>query len=406
MSDSRETSMKRVFMIATNIIACTVVCYTAVWGMFIIKQTEPAAQEINTKRTSAALVETVTVKRGEYQPDIVVLGTIKPAQSIVLGSRVAGQVVEISPNFVPGGMIRKGEMLLRIDASDFENTLKIRKNELKQSEASLEIEQARRGLATRELDLLGKSIAETDRALVLRKPQLDSIISQVDAAKAAVNQAELDLNRTKVQAPFDAQIIRRAVNEGSQVTPGNDLGQLVGIREYWVIASVPLQMIPWIRFADETQAGSSVELSDTNNQIRRKARVLRMIGALDQQTRLVRVLITVPDPLGLEAGTPPLILDSLMEVTIHGRPIENVIRLNRKFVRDGNTVWVMKNGTLQIRQTEIVFRDSQHAYISKGMEDGERVVTTNLSIVAEGISLREVNGSQSEEDENDREAKK
>ncbi len=85
------------------------------------------------------------------------------------------------------------------------------------------------------------------------------------------------------------------------------------------------------------------------------------------------MLITVPDPLGEMSDAPPLILDTLIEAQIEGRPIEDVVRLSVN-CRDRDTVWVMKDGKLEIRETDIVFRDAEYAYIREGLEQGEEVV--------------------------------
>jgi RND family efflux transporter MFP subunit len=362
----------------------------------VINQTEPTAEQINATRKSAALVETVTVERGTFAPRLVVLGTVQPAQDILLSPRVSGQVIELSPKFTPGGMVRKGDMLLRIDPADFENALSIRESELLQAEASLEIEEGRQSLARKELALLGGTIDEANRALVLRVPQFDSIQAEVSAAKAAVERARLDLERSRIVAPFDAQILSRSANVGSQVAPGDELAQLVGIDEYWILAAVPVRSLRWVQFPGSDGPGSAVTLRDPDAwgpETSRAARVTRMIGTLDQQTRLARVLIAVPDPLGRESDTPPLILDTLIEAEIEGRPIPNVVRLLREYLRESDTVWVMNEGKLQIREMDVVFRDATYAYIRQGLDDGEEVVTTTLATVADGVGLRKAGAS-------------
>jgi hypothetical protein len=129
-----------------------------------------------------------------------------------------------------------------------------------------------------------------------------------------------------------------------------------------------------------------------------------MIGTLDNQTRLARVLITVPDPLGRKSDAPPLILDTLIEAQIEGRPIEDVVRLSRDYVRDRDTVWVMKDGKLEIRETDIVFRDAQYAYIRGGLTDGEEVVITTLATVADGVGLRKMRDPTAPNSDPNREA--
>ncbi len=392
----KRRRIRRWLGIVGNLFVCLLVLGAATAGIVVINNTEPTAEQGGATRKSAALVETIAVERSRHRPRLVVLGTVEPAQEVILSPRVGGQVIELSPKFVPGGTVTKGEPLLRIDPADFDIALAMRQSELLQTEASLEIERGRQILAEKELALLGETIDQANRDLVLRTPQIESIRAEVKAAKAAVDQAKLDLQRTRVTAPFDAHILRRSVNVGSQVAPGDELAQLVGIDEYWIIASVPVRSLRWVQFPEADGQGSPVTLRNPGTWpagAEREAQVTRMIGTLDEQTRLARVLITVPDPLARNTDGPALILDTLIETHIEGRPIDEVVRLDRDYVRERDTVWVLKDGKLDIREAEIVFRDADHAYIRAGLDDGDEVVTTTLATVAEGIGLRKVSGS-------------
>ncbi|MCA9129400.1 MAG: efflux RND transporter periplasmic adaptor subunit [Planctomycetales bacterium] len=385
---------RRWLSVTFNTTACLAILAASAAGIWLVYRTEPTAQQIENKRKSAALVETLTVIRDTYSPSVVALGTVQPAQDIVLSPRVRGQVLTVSPSFVPGGMVRQGEILLQIDPADFENAVSIRKSELEQVEASWRIEEGRQKLAIQELQLLGDSIDEVNRALVLREPQAASIKSQLNAARAAVERAELDLERTRLNAPFDAQILSRTVDVGSQVQPGDNLGQLVGIQEYWVIVTVPVRNLRWVQFANDRHEGSLVTLHNPEawgSQVIRQGRVANMIGALDEQTRLARVLVKVNDPLGRKSDVPPLILDTLIEARIIGIPIADVVRLKREYVHDSDSVWVMRDGKLEIRRTEVVHRDPEFAYIQNGLDSGDEVVITTLATVADGVMLRKVN---------------
>ncbi len=374
-------------------IACVAVLAASVTAIVVINRTEPTAQSIKATRKSAALVETVTVERGTYSPRLVVLGTVEPSRDIMLGPRVSGQVVELAPGFVPGGMVSEGDLLFRIDPADFENALSISESELEQAKASLEIEEGRQSLARRELELLGGTIDSTNRALVLRAPQFASIQAEVSAGEAAVERAQLDLDRTRVEAPFDAQVLTREVNVGSQVGPGDEVARLVGVDEYWVMASVPVRSLRWVRFPDSESEGSTVTLRNSDvwgPGAERSGRVSRMIGTVDEQSRLARVLVTVPDPLARDTDGPPLILGTLIETEIEGKPIPDVVRLRREYVRDDDTIWVMKDGKLEIRDATVLYRDAEHAYVREGLNHGDEVVTTTLATVAEGVALRKV----------------
>lgn len=416
-TEPRPKSAWRWLHMLGTLVMCVAILGASVAAVIVINRTEPTAKKDNSSRKSAALVETVTVDRGTYSPRLVMMGTVQAAQDIVLSPRVGGQVIEVSPNLLPGGMLRKGDLLLRLDPADFENAVSISQSELKQAEASREIEQARQRLAEKELKILEGSIDDTNRSLVMREPQIASIEAEVSAAQAAVDRATLELDRTRVHAPFDAQVLSRSVNIGSQVSPGDELARLIGLEEYWIMAAVPVRTLRWIQFPEfgprefgppESLSESETDTAETEGSrvilrkpdiwgpgVERQARVSRLIGTLDGQSRLARVLIIVDDPLGHDSAAPPLILDSFVETEIAGRPIEDVVRLKREFVRDRDTVWVMRDNKLEIRDTDVVFRDIEFAYIRTGLNSGDEVVTTTLATVAEGVGLRKVGNTSS-----------
>lgn len=377
-----------------TIIVCLVLTILAAGLMWIISSTEPAAQRSTETRETAMLVEVIEVKRGTFRPQISALGRVRPESEIQLSPRISGEVIERSPNFTPGGFVSAEELLLKIDPADYENALRQRRSELNQAEASLKIEMGRQRIAESDLDLLGEDVPANARTLALRQPQLETAKAEVESAKAAVRQAELDLERTVIKAPLDIQVISRNVDIGSQVAPGDELGRLVGQQTYWVLATVPLSSLPWIDRGPDSE-GSTVTLRDPSawpTNMTRQGHARRLIGTLDETTRLARILVTVQDPLARlpeNAGKPALILDSILEATITGTEINDVVRLERALLREGDTAWVMdENSELRIAPLEIVFRDAKHAYVKSGLNDGDKVVTTGLTTISDGAPLR------------------
>jgi RND family efflux transporter MFP subunit len=384
-----------VIKIVISVVACAVLLGAAAGAVYLIYANEPVAKQEGATRRSAALVETVVVEHGSYRPQIVVLGTVQPAEEVDLSPRVGGRVITLQDAFEPGGIVEQGQPLLKIDPVDYQQVLKIRKSELAQMQAQLDIEMGRQAVAKQEFELLGEEIDPENRSLVLREPQIASIRAQLDAAQAEVDQAQLDVDRTTIAAPFDAQIITRAVNVGSEVSPGDRLAHLVGIDEYWVMASVPLRDLTWLRFDDDDErstGGAAVRIRHTSAWpagTHRAGRLARQVGGVDPDTRMASVLITVPDPLARNTDLPRMVLGTIVEVRITAEPIDDVVRLPRSLLRQNDTVWVMTDDRkLSIRKPTIVYRDSEYAYVSQGIEDGEHVVSTSLSAVTEGLELR------------------
>lgn len=360
----------------------------------LIFSTEPEATRSGALKETAMLVNVVEVQRDTFTPTISAMGTVQPSRDIILSPRVSGEITRLSENFTPGGYVREGEVLMQIDPADYRNVLQQRKSELMQAEADLNIEMGRQEVAKQDYELLDDSLTGANRNLILREPQLNAARSRVESAHAAVEQAELDLQRTTIRAPFDAYILSRNVNVGSQVAAGDELARLVGTDEYWVEAAVPQTSLRWITVPRNGETGSPVTIQNRTAwepDEHRKGTLFRLIGALENETRMARVLVSVPDPLGYLSGDtsqPRLMIGSFVETNIQAERLESVVRVNRDYIRQDDTIWVMQNDSLDIRDVDIIFRDATYAYITEGLNDGEHVVTTNLSTVVEGSPLR------------------
>jgi len=385
----------------TTLLICLALLLGAGGVTALIFATEPTAERTGATRETAMLVDVTTVNRDTVRPTIEAMGTVRPAQDIVLSPRVSGEIIRRSDAFAPGGYVEEGETLLQIDPSDYETALQQRESELRQAVADLNLEMGRQDVAQQDYQLLEDSLSEEDRALVLREPQLNTARSAVESARAAVEQAELNLERTSIEAPFDAHILSRNVNVGSQVGPGDALGRLVGLDTYWVEATVPVSTLRHLRLPEDGDRGSSVRIQNPSawgEDAAREGRMFRIIGSLEGDTRMARVLVSVPDPHAYQsenADGPRLMIGSYVEAHMQGAPLEDVIRLNRDYLRSDDTVWEMEDGQLRIRDVSVAFRDAEYAYIDDGLADRAQVVTTNLSTVTEGAPLR-LEGSETE----------
>lgn len=368
----------------------------------LIFSTEPEAKTEGASIETAMLVDVITVKGGSFEPTISATGTVQPVEDITLSPLVSGQIINRDPAFTPGGFVKKNQPLLQIDPSDYRNTLELRKSELLQSKTTLDTEMGRQQIAEQDLKLIANDslfkdnpLSADEQQLILRQPQLNAVKATIVGAKASVDQAQLNLERTTIRAPFDAHILSQNVTAGSQVGPGDDLGRLVGTEYYWVTATVPVSKLQWLRFPEnDRDKGSAVLIKNSTawpDEQYREGYLDKQIGALDGQTRLARVLVKVTDPLAKNTdlqGKPILMIGTFVEVDIQANKLDNVVRLNRDYIRSNKTVWVMKEDKLEIRKVDIVLTDNEFAYISKGLSEGEQVVITDLSTVSNGIGLR------------------
>jgi len=366
--------------------------YAAWW----FNATEGRAQRGAGERGEASrLVEVDVVRRGDQEVRLRAMGTVMPANEAAISPRVAGTIVGQSASFVPGGFFDAGEFMVQIDRADYEQALVQRESDLARAEADLKIELGDQAVAEEELELLAVDIPEINRDLILRKPQVNRARAAVRSARASVRSAALDLERTRIVAPFDGQLVERNASVGNNVGEGEVIGTLVGTDVYWVEIALPVGSLRWIDVP--RNAGDRASVARVSNRrgwgdgVHREGRVERLVGRLEQGTRLARLIVSVPDPLGLDDGSvvPELLLDSFVEVVIEGRVLEDSFVVDRDLIRDNDIVWVM-NGEdrLESRRVEVAFRGRDRAYVTAGLDDGDRVVRTNLQAPVDGMLLR------------------
>jgi RND family efflux transporter MFP subunit len=392
-SDSGAVREDRRSGVIRTVLVCAALVAVAGVLLFVIFNTEPTARRDGAVRQSASLVDVTQGEFGTFRPTIEAMGTVRPAREISLGARVSGEIVEIGNSFVPGGYVDAGEVLVRIDDADYQVALQQSRSALDQAIADLEIERGERAAAEAEYRQFNRELPPEREALVLRAPQGRAARANVEAARADVRQAELNVDRATVEAPFDAHVLGRAVNLGSQVSPGAALGRLVGLDTYWIEATVPVGQLQWLSVPDDDQPGSSVTVRNRNAwpmNATRQGEVFRLIGELEGDTRLARILVAVDDPLARETeeDLPRLMLGEYVECRIEGRELTDVVRLNRDYIRENDTVWLMVDQRLVIQPVSILFEDERYAYIDEGLTAEDRVVTTRLATVQEGLRLR------------------
>lgn len=356
--------------------------------VYLIFLTEPEAERGERPEPDPVLVETTTADTGTFRPLIEAMGTVRPTREVNLNPRLSGHVLERSDDFDPGSTVEAGEELLQLDPANFRQTLRQRRSEVQQAESDLKQEMGRQEVARQEYKLLGDTIPEENRDLVLRKPQLQSARASLESARAALEQAQLDLERTTIEAPFDGLILTREVDAGAEVSPGQNLGRLVGTDRYWVEATLPTNKLRHVQVdPGNPTEGSPVQVRNRTAWAEGQSRegyVERLIGELDESSRMARLLIVVPDPVQQD---PALTLGSYVENQIKGEPIENVTRLPRNLLRDDDTVWIMDDEELDIRSVEVVMQDSQYSYVRGNISNDDQVVTSSLSAAIDGMPL-------------------
>jgi RND family efflux transporter MFP subunit len=390
-SGAAQPRPRNIFIILLPVVVLAAGAAVAFWLMETSPQAKPRPRAHN-----ASLVAVRTVDYGARQTVVSGMGLVAAARTVALKPDVSGKIVELNPNLIPGGHFRKGEILLKIDPTDYRLAVRQLTTDVAKAESDLQIEQGNQLIAQKEYKLLGQTVSDAERALILRRPQLENLRATLEAAQAKLDQARVDLARTTIEAPFNAVVQSRAVDVGARAGESTVLATLAGTDAYWVEVSVPVSQLRWVRIPQtDGDPGAPVRVYDTaawGEGVFRQGRVIRLEADLEEQGRMARLLIRVEDPLSLKAdskGTPRMLIGSYVRVEIEGNAVASAAAIEREFIRNGNSVWVMTpEGNLAIRPVEIAFRGAEQLLVTGGIKPGERLIITDLAAPVEGMPLR------------------
>ena len=342
----------------------------------------------------AVLVDTVVARAASQHFMVSSQGTVRPRTQTVLVSEVAGKIVEVTPNFVAGGFFRKGEVLLQIDPSDYQTALKSAEAALASRRARLVDEQARSEQALKDWRNLGREGSPSD--LVLRKPQLADAEANVQAAEAALDKARRDLQRTRITLPYDALIRQKNVDLGQYVSPGSQLGISFAVDTAEIRLPLSANDLAYLDLPSATDAETGhyppVTLSAEEGGAEKtwQAQIIRTEGVLDENSRVLYTIAQVVDPYGVlgQSQQEELRMGTFVRAEIQGRRLEHAVVLPRHLLQNDQTVLVAnENHELEIRAVEVARAEPRTVYITAGLEDGERVVTTTLDAPIPGMKL-------------------
>ena len=359
------------------------ILFALIIGWIIVKTT-PKPEKKRPQRT-AYVVEVAPLKAGSQRVTLQATGTVTPAIGITLRARVAGEIIEVSPEFIDGGTFRQGEQILKIDPADYQLALEQKKAALAEAEFQLKLEEGQRDIAAREWELIvsDDESDDSDRELALRVPHLKYRAAKLEAAKAELEKAELDLARTDVRAPFNAVVVDRLTDLGTQATLQDSLATLAGFDVFYVRTSIPVDQLQWIECDPEN--GSPARVTRGMGDVR-KGRVVRLESQIEEKGRMARVLIAIENPL---QGESPVLLNEYVRVEIEGAPVEEAYRLPRAALHGDQFVWLATPmGALEIREVDVAWRDASSVIVTGGLNDGERLILTNLSTPINGMKLR------------------
>ncbi|MEM7383314.1 MAG: efflux RND transporter periplasmic adaptor subunit [Verrucomicrobiota bacterium] len=327
------------------------------------------------------------LKRQDFQTVVRTQGVVRAYNEAGMTAQVAGKVVRISPSLEDGAFFEAGEVLLELDDADFATALAGAEAQLARATAALAQEETRGKQARLNWEDLGYE--EEPNELVLRLPQLREAKANVKAAAASLDQAERDLARTQVRAPFAGRVLERTVALGQSVSRGTALATVFQTDFVEVRLPVAARELPFLSLPESrTEAPVSVLLRDAlyaESEKEWTAQIIGTEGALDMDSRELFAIARVNDPFNRK-GTPepdaqPLRIGQPVIGGIDGKKLKDVMVIPRAAVRQVNRIYLVDPAelTLERRTIEWVWSDEEHLIVrDETIPDGAWLATSRL----------------------------
>ncbi len=390
-------------------------------------------------------VEVVTVKKIPFRRRVVAYGTVEPAVSLVTRAEISGKISFIHPSLKKGESLAQGTLVLTIEPTTFEFSLDQSRAGLMSSQSSLEqleseyqslvrsLDLAKQNLKTGESELarltsvwekrlVSRSVVDVEEQKVLQLRQQveelqgkiasytgrrSALMAQIDQAKTQIAMSKDTLGRTEIRLPFDARIGKVSVEKGEYAAVGTELFELLGTQAVEVNAELPLnQFYPLIagieaasvdltRPADLKAAISRLQLMSVVSLVgygdpgaKWRGELSRIGESIDPNRDTINLVVTIKNPYkGLVPGRrPPLLKGMFVAVEFIG-PIRMQIVLPRKAMHQGRVYIATPNNTLEIRPVSVNYTQGQLVTLSEGVEEGEKVIITDVVPVVNGISV-------------------
>jgi len=343
------------------------------------------------------LVEVGILTKADRQILISGTGSAQSRYEVSITPQVKGRVSKLAPQMVAGGTFQKGELLFAIEDVDYQLAIAHAQATLAQAELELLRNENLADLARKEWHSLNSESDLEPNPLVVYEPQLKSARALRDAAQANVKQAELNLERTRVFAPFDCYVRSEQLEIGQFLNAGAPVATVAGIDQIEIVVPLPLEEIVWLQVPRKgtKQRGSlaKVELQSGGRTFHWQGEITRSLGEIDPRNRMARVVVTVNDPFTEDTEKANLLNDLLpgmfVNVQILGEELSDIISVPRGAMHDNDTIWVIDDeNRLHIREVDILRRERDEVLIRSGLDANEKIVLTNLSGAAEGMLLR------------------
>ena len=389
------------------------------------------------------VVRVLNVEPQDVPLSVAGFGTVRAKHVWSVAPEVSGTIVGLSPQLRAGLHVKRDDLLFEVDPRSFRLAVERIQARLVQHEKEIAVlqQQRKNHLETLELARQNLSIAEedlwrdeelmrkgtisprerdrrqqarnealravqsTENQLALNGPRIEQAEAAIEVARAELQEAELQLSKTRLLAPADGQLVQTTLDLGEFVTAGREVASLYGTGAVEIPIAVPMDELRWLPTLSPDHFSPAADSAPAPDDLLPPAtihwqsgqrdyvwhgKVVRWEAGLDVRTRTLTLVVEVPKPWdSFRPGEHPALQPGMfcrVEISAGSQP--NAVVIPRTALHDGNSVYLVSDGRLERRQVEILRFLRDQAMLSAGLQSGDRLVVSPLSAPVVGMKLR------------------
>ena len=345
---------------------------------------EPVVPELLTVQVQEVLPKTVRLNVNSQ-------GTVQPSVETQLIPEVSGKIEWTSEGLVAGGYFEQGDELARIETIDYETALE--RAEAAQLRAEAEYQHAsfelKRVKSLEERKLVSRSNLEN----AIRIYKINQ--AALKDARANQKQAETNLKRTTLRAPFTGLVRSESVDIGQFVSRGQPIGTIYAGDFVEIRLPIADNQLAFLEIAPTTrgeipkdlQPIVTLEANYAGRSLSWQGKIVRSEAEIDSSSRMVQLVARVDNSL----NEIPLSVGLFVNAKILGREARDVFSLPRSALRSsGEVIVVDEENRLRYRKVEPLRLYKDTVLLSYGLSAGERVCLAARKNLIEGTRVNTI----------------
>ena len=332
------------------------------------------SDRVSTRAPDPVAVSVVEPSATDYEPTLTFNGVVEARTVTNVIPQVGGRVIDVSSAFRPGATFAQGDVLFRIEPSDYELAVERTLAEIESARSELALLEAQ---AAAEQQIWDQQFPDRKIPdLIAKVPQIAAAKARIHSGEAARAAAELSLSRTVVRAPFDGRVLDTRLDIGQVIAAGATVGSVFSYDSLEI--TVPVSSEELALLGDAINREASV-LREGVEGSALKAEVIRQAATLDERTRL-GTLFLMPE------STDAFMLGEFVSVEISGQATAGVYRVPAAALTSRNQVWVVEDGMLREREVDVVGSEDNVAVV-RNFDIAQGVVAIPPSNSRDGLPV-------------------